>query len=169
LVNLILGFIKPQTGKITLGDEDLNQLTEEERLTLFSVVDQKPFFFHQSILENLQLGNPKATKEEIMEILKKVGLESYIVSLEKSLDTPLFEWGSNLSTGELQRMAIARALLRKAKFYIFDEPTAVLDSYHEKMILELIFELKKEHGVLLITHGHNMLDQLDSIIRMNNT
>lgn len=167
LVNLILGFLTPNAGEITVGTTRLNELSERERLSLFSVVDQKPFFFHQTILENMRLAKAGATAEEIMEVLRKVNLEQRIADAKEGLDTPIYEWGANLSGGELQRLAIARAVLKDAPFYIFDEPTAELDTINEKQVMALISTLAAAgHGVLLITHRMNLLEQVDSMIQL---
>lgn len=166
LVNLILGFLTPNAGEITVGTANLNNLSEKERLALFSVVDQKPFFFHQTILENMRLAKADATTEEIMAVLRKVNLEKRIADAKQGLDTPIYEWGANLSGGELQRLAIARAVLKDAPFYIFDEPTAELDTVNEKQVMDLISALAADHAVLLITHRTNLLEHVDSIIQL---
>lgn len=161
LMNILLGFIKANTGEICYGGYSLDHRSKEERMQLFSVVDQKPFFFHQSLLENLKLAKPDVTKEEAETALEQVGLKEFLSGLKDGLNTPLYEWGANLSGGELQRVAIARALLKNAPIYIFDEPTAGLDTVHEKKILELIADLAKNHIVLLITHRMVMTEHFE--------
>ena len=166
LANLILGFLNPKEGEITIGGVEIHKLKEKERFQLFSVVDQKPFFFHQSIYENLQLADPMASEAQMIEVLERVGLLELINASEQGLHTLVYEWGANLSGGELQRLAIARALLKDAPFYIFDEPTAGLDTINEKIIMDIILALSADHGILLITHRPNLLEKFDSVIRL---
>ena len=165
-VNLLLGLIKPDKGHITLNGFDLSQLSLENRLKLFSVAEQNPHFFNDTIRANL-LTTEDIGDGDIYRILDRVGLKNHIDSLPQGLDTLLYEDGANFSGGELKRLSIARALLRQAPFYIFDEPSAGLDTFNERKILELIFSLSANKGVLLITHrtgGLNYSSNIDKNI-----
>ena len=165
LTNLLLGFLQPREGLIRIDGQELQQISLSERLQYFSVVEQKPFFFHQSIYDNLRLADPKAEEERMREVLRQVSLEEVLENSENGIHTQIYEWGANLSGGELQRLAIARTLLKQAPFYIFDEPTAGLDTMNEKKIMELIFNLSEEHGVLLITHRPDTVDRFPNVIK----
>lgn len=166
IANLLLGFIEGYTGTIWMDGVDIKGMEKEERRRFFSVVDQKPFFFNSSIRNNLKLANPGAGDAEIFNALKRANVHDFVKSLPQGLDTVVAELGASLSGGELQRLAIARALLKDAPFFIFDEPTAGLDTVNEKQILNLLLDLGKEKGVLLITHRRPMTERMDGIIRL---
>lgn len=152
IVNLILGFLDPEQGAISVDDLNLAKLQEADRLKLFSVAEQTPHFFNDTIRFNLLTDSTDKSDPELIAVLRQVGLGDFIATLPLGLDTLVFESGDNLSGGELQRLSIARALLKDAPFYIFDEPTASLDNINEKTIMDLIKNLAKTRGVLLITH-----------------
>lgn len=166
LINLILGFLQPQSGQILINKRDLSSLSESDRLRLFSVVDQRPFLFQGTVRDNLLIGNQAADETELLNALHSVSLLSLIQSLPQELDTLVNERGANFSGGELQRLAIARALLKDAPFFIFDEPTAGLDPVNEKKIMELILTLSKTRCVLVVTHRRVLLEQFDQVIHL---
>ena len=166
IANLLLGFAEGYTGTLQIDGVDVKSIEKEKLRSLFSVVDQKPFFFNSSLRDNLKLANPAAADETIFDALRQANMDGFTRGLPEGLDTVVAELGASLSGGELQRLAIARALLKDAPFFIFDEPTSGLDTVNEKEILGLILELAKSKGVLLITHRKAMTEQMDRIVRM---
>ncbi|HWQ74735.1 MAG TPA: thiol reductant ABC exporter subunit CydC [Syntrophomonas sp.] len=162
LMNIILGFINDYTGKILIKGEDSRRMSSEQRLGCFSAAEQKPFFFNDSIRANLLIAAPGAGDDKMMAVLDKVGLAQFILDSPRGLDTQLAEMGKNLSGGELQRLALARSLLKPADFYLFDEPTAGLDTINEQKIISLLDELARDKGVLLITHRQSLLQNMRS-------
>lgn len=166
LISLILGFLAPCAGRILLNGADLSTVSGEERLRLFSVCDQRPYFFNETIRENLRIADPDADDARLKDALEKAGLFGLVNASPQGLDSMVFEWGANFSGGELQRLAVARCILKEAPVYIFDEPTAGLDTLNEKKIMELILSLKRKSAVLVITHRRVMLDRFDRVIRL---
>ncbi len=159
LIQLLLGFLSPQEGAVLADSIDLSGISLMKRRTLFSVADQIPYMFHGTIRENMFQENETSfggnQDQRMMDVLKRVGLFQFVEGLPLGLDTQIYESGMNLSGGELQRLSIARALLRDAPFLLLDEPTAGLDAYHEQIIFQLILKVAEERGVLLITHRGN--------------
>lgn len=152
LADVMLGFATPDSGTITADGIALSAMTEEYRLTLFSVAEQTPHFFNDTLRANLLTTDKETPEAQLWEVLTAVGLDGLIARLPNGLDTYVFESGDNFSGGELQRLGIARALLKDAPFFIFDEPTAGLDQLNERRILSLIASISKTRGVMLITH-----------------
>lgn len=133
-----------------------------------SVASQSTVLFNDSILFNLQYANPKKTKDEIIEICKEVNLHDYIMSLPLNYDTSVGEAGSLLSGGERQRIALARCLLKEAKILLLDEVTSSLDSYNERLVMELIGKMKKKYEltIIMITHRMHLNSLVDEVIML---
>ncbi|MEL4106526.1 thiol reductant ABC exporter subunit CydC [Oscillospiraceae bacterium WX1] len=151
IADLLCGFLTPEEGEIMVDGVSIFSLPEHARLRLFSMAEQSPHFFNDTLRANL-LADASVSDETLHNILDAVGLSPFLKALPDGLDTMIFESGENLSGGELQRLSIARALLKKAPFYIFDEPTSSLDQLNEKRMIDCILSLSKTKGVLLITH-----------------
>lgn len=155
VVQLLLGFLKPDSGTIHADQRSLAEISQGEWMKLFSATDQSPYFFNDTIRENLLLyqnGIEEVSEGRMNKILADVNLLELMKALPDGLDTLICESGINLSGGEIKRLDIARALLKDAPFFLFDEPTAELDAINEKIIFELIFKLAEAKGILLITH-----------------
>lgn len=166
VINIILGFLDGYSGKVQMDGADQHQIPADQWRKYFSVVDQKPFLFNTTLRENMRIANPMADDKDIFNALSRAGVAEFVHQLPQGLDTVIAELGSNLSGGELQRLGIARALLKDAPFFLFDEPTEGLDTVNEKNIMELILELSQRKGVLLITHKKHLLDRLHQIYRL---
>lgn len=154
LMKVIAGLYAPAKGTIFYKDP-----------LSISYVPQDPSLFTGTILENIRMGNGCADKQAIEEAAEKAGLHEWIESLPHGYDTHLDVLGKqNLSQGQMQRIAIARALLRKADLYLFDEITSALDPVTENKILDTIESL--DGAVLLISHKENVLARFDRKIRI---
>lgn len=138
-------------GEVTIARKTLSQVNEADLMKHVVLIRHNSYLFKGTVEENLRMGKADATKEEMDAVLKKVNLYSFLQTQE-GLDTKLSERAENLSGGQCQRLAIARALLRDAQVYIFDEATSNIDVESEEMIIEVVHEIAKTKTVLLISH-----------------
>lgn len=136
---------------MTIAGKALSQVNEADLMKHVVLIRHNSYLFKGTVEENLRMGKTDATKEEMDAVLKKVNLYSFLQTQE-GLDTKLAERAENLSGGQCQRLAIARALLRNAQVYIFDEATSNIDVESEEMIMEVVHEIAKTKTVLLISH-----------------
>lgn len=139
------------SGEICMKGIPLEQIQSKNLSQRVVVVKHNSYLFKGTVEENLRMAKPDATKEEMEEVLRKVNLLGFLNNQE-GLQTKLMEKASNLSGGQCQRLAIARALLRDASVYIFDEATSNIDIESEELIMSVIHELAKTKTVLLISH-----------------
>ncbi len=142
---------KEYTGNITIGGIELNEINETSLLNQIVRVSHNSYLFKGTVEDNLRMAKPNATKEEMNAVLEKVNLLGFL-NTQKGLETELLEKASNLSGGQCQRLAIARALLKDPKVYIFDEATSNIDAESEELIMNVIHELAKTKTILLISH-----------------
>jgi len=148
---ILMGRNKGYTGTVTVGGRELSQIREQRLMEAFTYVSHQSYLFKGTVRENLLMGNPKATDDMLWAVLKRVKLDGFLKS-ENGLDTALAEKGGNLSGGQCQRLALARALLHDSPVYIFDEATSNIDVESENDILEEIHALAKAKTVILISH-----------------
>ncbi len=146
-------------GGVNIKDMPLSQLSEQ-----VSFVTQDNFLFHSSIKENIRLGNPSATDEEVMAAARAAQCEEFIKKLPRGYDTDAGEAGKRLSGGEKQRIAIARMMLKNAPIVILDEATAFTDPENEDKIQQSIAELTKGKTLLVIAHRLSTIRNADSIV-----
>lgn len=161
LMQLLLKIYTADQGDILINNQSINQLSEESIWKNTNVVLQKNHFFYGTIRDNLLIAGNDLTDEEMSSALEKVNLSHF------SLDDQVLEKGENLSGGEQQRLAIARALLKKAPIWYLDEPTSSLDSITEKQIYNYLFEEAKNDTVVIISHRLTGLERMDQIIVMD--
>ena len=166
LVNLLLRFWEYGSGDIRLGGRSLHDLDQDEVRGRYAVVPQNIYLFNTSVYENLRIARPSATQDEIETAAQQTQIHDFILSLPMGYQTVIGELGARLSGGELQRLAIARALVKDAPILILDEPTANLDPLIEKQILKTLFEVMKKKTALLITHRLVGLENVDKIFVM---
>ena len=166
LASLIMGFWQPDSGRVTVGGQDLSQLSERQVSRLFSIVQQDVFLFNQSIEENILIGRPGATHEEVVKAAKRARIHDFISRLPHGYATVPGEGGVQLSGGERQRISIARVILKDAPIIILDEATAAVDAENEALIQEAIDDLSRDKTVVTIAHHLNAIREVDQIVVM---
>ena len=166
LASLIMGFWQPDSGRVTVGGQDLSQLSERQVSSLFSIVQQDVFLFNQSIEENILIGRPGATHEEVVKAAKRARIHDFISRLPHGYATVPGEGGVQLSGGERQRISIARVMLKDAPIIILDEATAAVDAENEALIQEAIDDLSRDKTVVTIAHHLNAVRGVEQIVVM---
>ena len=156
LAQLLFGFIQPTEGNLRPSTFDLQPN--------IAWVPQRPHLFHTTIAENIRLGKADATHEEIVQAAKAARLHEFIESLPEKYETIVGESGARLSSGQAQRLALARAFLKDAPLLILDEPTSALDPETESLLEESTRELMQGRTTITIAHRLNTIFQADSII-----
>lgn len=167
LMKMVMKWYITKSGKISLNEEDILEIDSRKLQEKIAYIPQFPQIFSQTIRENLVLGNDKITDEEILEIAEKCRLKDVILSTENGLDTKINSEKIIFSSGEMQRLELMRALLKRADVYIFDEPTSNLDTLNESIILNLIKENCKGM-VFLISHRMSTVSFSDVVYRVEN-
>ena len=148
---ILMGRNKGYTGNITVGGTSLSEISEESLMTNFTYISHQSYLFKGTVRDNLLMARPNASEETLWQVLEQVNLADFLRS-EKGLDTQLREKASNLSGGQCQRLALARALLHDSPVYIFDEATSNIDVESENEIMAQIHALAKAKTVILISH-----------------
>lgn len=164
VAKLIARFWDVAGGSISIGGTDIRDIPLSRLAQTVSYVSQDNFLFDCSLLENIRLGNPRATDKEVMEAAKAARCEEFISRLEKGWDTPAGEAGNRLSGGERQRIAIARAILKNAPVVILDEATAFTDPENEAQLQASIAGLTKGKTLLVIAHRLSTVKDADNIV-----
>ena len=151
IAGILMGKNKGYKGSVKLNGRELTEFSSRSILDKMTMIGHDSWIFKGTVRENLLLGKPSATEEEMKEALKKVNLLSFIEA-QGGLAMPLLSNGTNISGGQKQRLSLARALLHDTPVYIFDEATSNIDAESEEMIMEVIHELAKSRTILLISH-----------------
>ena len=151
LASILMGRNKGYTGSVSVGGVPLSSIQEESLLRNITYISHQSYLFKGTVRENLLMGKPGASDEELWAVLSRVNLAAFLKA-EQGLDTRLLEKASNLSGGQCQRLALARALLHDSPVYIFDEATSNIDVESENDIMREIHELAKSKTVILVSH-----------------
>ena len=167
VTNLIARFWDCQSGIISIDGTDITKIYPEELLTNISMIFQDVYLVNDTIENNIKLGKPDATHEEVVKVAKDASCHEFITELENSYDTVVGEGGSTLSGGEKQRISIARALLKDTPIILLDEATASLDADNEHEIRKSLDKLIKNKTVITIAHKLNTIKNYDQIIVMS--
>lgn len=168
VAKLIARFWDVKDGSITIGGTDIRSISMKRLASIVSFVSQDNFLFNCSLLENIRLGNPKASDAEVFAAAKAAQCEEFIARLAKGWNTPAGEAGGRLSGGERQRIAIARAILKNAPIVILDEATAFTDPENEAQLQAAIAELTKDKTLLVIAHRLSTIKDADRIVLLKN-
>ena len=167
LVNLIPRFYDIKSGSLKFDGVDIKEFSLKSLRQNISMVFQDNFLFSGTIKENIMMGNPDATVEELMEAIKSAHLQDMIAELPDGLDTELGERGLTLSGGQRQRVAIARAMLRNAPIVILDEATSALDNESEAIVQKAMDNLMQNRTVFIIAHRLSTIKNADRIAVIN--
>ena len=167
IAKLISRYYDPTNGTITIGGVDIKDISLAKLSKLISYVTQDNYLFNTSIYENIKMGNPNATKEEVYNACKKASCHEFILSLENGYQTNAGEAGTKLSGGEKQRIALARAILKDAPIIVLDEATAFTDPENEAIIQESISQLTKNKLLIVIAHRLSTIKNADQILLIN--
>ena len=161
LCNLIARFWDVQHGEIRIGGQRVTDMSTQLLLSNLSMVFQNVYLFNDTIYNNICFGNPKATREDVVEAAKKACCHDFIMQLEQGYNTMVGEGGASLSGGEKQRISIARAILKDAPVIMLDEATASIDPENEVLIQKAIHSLVKDKTVIMIAH------RLQTVVKAN--
>jgi ABC-type multidrug transport system fused ATPase/permease subunit len=164
MFNLLLRFYNPTEGKIFIDGTDIRDIDEDSLRSYISIVHQDPFLFNMSVRDNLLLANLGADEDEIVEACKNACIHEFIMNMPEKYDSIIGENGINLSNGQKQRIAIARALLKESKIILFDEATASLDNESQYYIKEAINRISQKHTVIIIAHRLSTIIEADEIM-----
>ncbi len=164
VARLLARFWDISSGEISIGGVPITNMTQEHLLSKISMVFQDVYLFKDTIAENIRLGRPDATQEEIIAAAKSAACHDFIAALPDGYNTMVGEGGSTLSGGEKQRISIARAILSDAPIVFLDEATASLDPENEVLIQRAIDALVQNKTVLVIAHRLQSVMNADEII-----
>lgn len=169
LLHLMAGLLPPLEGKLMVNGKGLSAYKEEDWFDQLSYISQHPYIFSGTIGENIAIGSKADTsRQEIEEAAEQAGIAHMITTLEKGYDTPVGEAGRGLSGGEKQRLAIARAFLKKPAIILFDEPTIGLDLQTEQILQSSIKQLARHSTVITVAHRLHTIKNADKILFLDN-
>ena len=166
VLRLLLRFWNPQQGQITVNGIPIQEISLDELRRRIALLEQETFLTSGTLGENIALGKPDATREEIREAARQAGLADFIETLPQGYHTPMGEMGARLSGGERQRVGIARVLLLNPDVIVMDEPTSSLDVLHEKELLQTLEEACRDKLLLLVSHRPSTLTGCGRIVRL---
>jgi thiol reductant ABC exporter CydD subunit len=163
---LLLGFVRPSSGSVTVGGVDVRALDEEAWRRRLSYLSERPTLIAGSLADNLRLADPAAGDDRLREVLSEMGAGDLVASLPDGLDTRLGEGGRQVSAGERQRIALARAVLRNASLHLLDEPTSHLDDDTEATVVEALGRALSGRSALIVTHRPAVLRLADRVVTL---
>ena len=166
LAKLLVHYYDINSGKITLGGQDITDMSIEALNERISYVSQEQFLFNTTLYENILMGDPKATREQVLEAAEKAQCREFLERLPDGIDTMAGDGGKQLSGGERQRISLARAILKNAPVIVLDEATAFIDPENEEKMNAAIAEIIKGKTVLVIAHRLQTVVNADKICVM---
>ena len=164
LMSLLLRLADPQSGRVTLGGRDIRSVTLASLRRQISIATQENILFSTSVLENIRYPVPEADRDTVIAAAKIACADEFISQLSQGYDTPLGERATKLSTGQRQRIVIARALVKNSPILILDEPTAALDADTELRVMDNLRQWGESRCVFLITHRLSTIRQAHNVL-----
>lgn len=162
-IKLLMRFWEVSNGRICIDEKNIKKIGTSNLRASQTLVSQETFLFNESILDNIRIGKATATRDEVIEAAKKASIHDFIMTLPQGYDSQVGELGSSVSSGEKQRIGLARAFLRESDVFILDEPTSNLDTLNEAIILKSLRENAKDQTVILISHRKSTTAICDKI------
>jgi ATP-binding cassette subfamily B protein len=166
LAKLLVHFYDVNQGAVRIGGQDIRKMSIEALNSEISYVSQEQFLFNITLMENIRLGNPNASDEEVMEAAEKAQCMGFLENLENGIHTVAGDDGKQLSGGERQRISLARAILKDAPIIVLDEATAFMDSENEDKLNQAIAEIIRKKTVIVIAHRLHSIVHADQICVM---
>jgi len=164
LINLLLRFYEISNGEILIDNQPIRDIKISSLRNIIGIVSQQTFLFNDTVRNNIAYGNEQADEEEIIKAAKLANANEFIINLSKGYDTIIGERGVKLSGGQIQRISIARALLKNPPILIFDEATSSLDTESENEVKNAIDNLLQDRTVIIIAHRLSTITNADKII-----
>ncbi len=167
LLRMLVGLYPPTTGTITIAGVDIGQVEPVELRTRIALVNQEPRFMYGSLRDNLVMGAPYASDEELMAAAKMTGVSDIVAAHPMGFGMPVSERGENFSGGQKQAIALARAILSNPDVLLLDEPTSGMDMGSERTILQALIPAMEGRTVIIVTHRPAVLKYVDRVIVMD--
>lgn len=164
LVSLLMRWIDPAEGVVTANDVPLTLLRPDEWRRQVALVSQRPHLFQGSVLDNVRLSRPAASLQEVRQAMDLAGVGAFVDDLPAGVHTAVGERGARLSAGQIQRIAVARAILKDAPLLILDEPTSSLDPETEVHLRDALRSILQGHTVLIVAHRLNTVAAADALV-----
>jgi len=168
MADLLMGLLTPQSGKIAVNHRDLREFSLASWREKVGYVCQDPFLFNMRLRENILMGKPDATEEEMVSAAKMANIHDFIIGLPEAYDTVIGDRGVKLSGGQRQRIVIARSVIRNPQLFIFDEATSALDSESEAAVRRSIEKLAEKKTIIVIAHRDSTIEKADVIFDLDN-
>jgi ABC-type multidrug transport system fused ATPase/permease subunit len=163
---VLLGLVEADAGSVRVGGVDLADLDLAAWRARLAWVSQRPYVFAASVAENIRLGCPDASGDQVRHAVTAAGLADVVERLPQGFGTILGDRGAGLSAGERQRIALARAFVRDAPLLLLDEPTANLDGYTEREVLDAVRRLSDGRTVVLVAHRPALPALADRVVHL---
>jgi len=166
IIDLVIGLLRPDRGQVLVDGVPLEQFDLKAWRRSIGYVPQETVLLHDSIFNNVSLGDPAIDEERVTEVLKKAGAWDFVQAFPEGLATQVGERGSRLSGGQRQRIVIARALVNRPELLILDEATSALDPASEAAILTTLRELREQLTILAISHNESLAQAADRVYQL---
>ncbi|MCM1544111.1 MAG: ABC transporter ATP-binding protein/permease [Ruminococcus sp.] len=168
LINLLTRLYNPQEGEITVGEKSIHDYALNPYRNRFVMVSQNSMLFSGTVRDNVCYGNGEVNHEDLIEALKKAGAYDFVSKMPNGIDTELEEYANNISGGQKQRLAVARALLSDAHYLIFDEPAASMDAIATSELMDILKSVSKDKCMIVIAHTAAVLPLAQRVVVIEN-